>query len=96
MFKGLKDMGSLMKQAKEMKSQMSKVQEGLKKMAFSGTALQGKIEITVNGELDILNVKIDRILKGIWKYSGVARVDGNVVAEAQMMCILKAIDKKEK
>lgn len=59
MFKGLKDMGSLMKQAKEMKSQMSKVQEGLKKMAFSGTALQGKIEITVNGELDILNVKID-------------------------------------
>jgi len=48
------------------------------------------------GDQIILNVKIDRILKGIWKYSGVARVDGNVVAEAQMMCILKAIDKKEK
>lgn len=48
------------------------------------------------GDQIILNVKIDRILKGIWKYSGVASVDGNVVAEAQMMCILKAIDKKEK
>jgi 3-hydroxyacyl-[acyl-carrier-protein] dehydratase len=48
------------------------------------------------GDQIILNVKIDRILKGIWKYSGVARVDGNVVAEAQMMCILKAIEKKEK
>jgi 3-hydroxyacyl-[acyl-carrier-protein] dehydratase len=48
------------------------------------------------GDQIILNVKIDRILKGIWKYSGVASVDGAVVAEAQMMCILKAIDKKEK
>ena len=41
------------------------------------------------------NVKIDRIIKGIWKYSGLASVDGQIVAEAQMMCILKAIDKKE-
>lgn len=47
------------------------------------------------GDQIVFNVKIDRILKGIWKYSGVARVDGSVVAEAQMMCILKAIDKKE-
>ncbi|OIR17734.1 3-hydroxyacyl-[acyl-carrier-protein] dehydratase FabZ [mine drainage metagenome] len=48
------------------------------------------------GDQIILNVKIDRILKGIWKYSGVASVDGTVVAEAQMMCILKAIEKTEK
>lgn len=45
------------------------------------------------GDQIILKVKIDRILKGIWKYSGVASVDGVVVAEAQMMCILKAIEK---
>lgn len=45
------------------------------------------------GDQIVLNVKIDRILKGIWKYTGVASVDGNVVAEAQMMCILKAIEK---
>ncbi len=48
------------------------------------------------GDQLILNVKIDRILKGIWKYIGVATVDGVVVAEAQMMCILKEIEKKEK
>ncbi len=48
------------------------------------------------GDQVILNVKINRILKGIWKYSGVARVDGVVVAEAEMMCILKTIEKKEK
>lgn len=47
------------------------------------------------GDQIVFNVKIDRILKGIWKYSGLASVDGHVVAEAQMMCILKAIDKKE-
>jgi 3-hydroxyacyl-[acyl-carrier-protein] dehydratase len=46
------------------------------------------------GDQILLNVKIDRILKGIWKYTGVAMVDGVVVAEASMMCILKAIDKK--
>ncbi len=43
------------------------------------------------GDQIVLNVKIDRILKGIWKYKGVATVDGDVVAEAQMMCILKNI-----
>jgi 3-hydroxyacyl-[acyl-carrier-protein] dehydratase len=43
------------------------------------------------GDQIILNVKIDRILKGIWKYIAVATVDGEVVAEASMMCILKNI-----
>ncbi len=43
------------------------------------------------GDQIILDVKIIRILKGIWKYKGVARVDGKVVAEAGMMCILKEI-----
>lgn len=43
------------------------------------------------GDQIVLNIKIDRILKGIWKYIGVATVEGEVVAEANMMCILKAI-----
>ena len=45
------------------------------------------------GDQIILNVKIDRILKGIWKYKGVATVDNDIVAEACMMCILKEIKK---
>lgn len=45
------------------------------------------------GDQIILNVKIDRILKGIWKYNAVAKVGDEVVAEANMMCILKAIEK---
>ena len=45
------------------------------------------------GDQIILNVKIVRILKGIWKYRGIATVDDEVVAEAGMMCILKEIKK---
>ena len=45
------------------------------------------------GDQIILNVKIERVLKGIWKYIGTASVDKEVVAEANMMCILKEIKK---
>jgi 3-hydroxyacyl-[acyl-carrier-protein] dehydratase len=45
------------------------------------------------GDQIVLHVKIDRVLKGIWKYSGTATVDNEVVAEANMMCILKEIQK---
>lgn len=48
------------------------------------------------GDQIVIKVKIDRILKGIWKYKGVASVNDVVVAEAEMMCILKAIEKTEK
>jgi 3-hydroxyacyl-[acyl-carrier-protein] dehydratase len=43
------------------------------------------------GDQIILKVSIDRILRGIWRYKGVALVDDAVVAEAEMMCILKEI-----
>lgn len=45
------------------------------------------------GDQIVLKVRIDRILRGIWKYSGQAMVDDSVVAEAEFMCILKAIEK---
>ncbi len=45
------------------------------------------------GDQIVLQVRIDRILRGIWKYSGIATVDHAVVAEAEFMCILKAIEK---
>jgi 3-hydroxyacyl-[acyl-carrier-protein] dehydratase len=45
------------------------------------------------GDQIVLKVRIDRILRGIWKYSGQALVDDAVVAEAEFMCILKAIEK---
>lgn len=44
------------------------------------------------GDQIILKVSIDRVLRGIWKYKGVALVDDSIVAEAEMMCILKEIE----
>lgn len=44
------------------------------------------------GDQLVLKVSIDRILRGIWKYKGVAMVDDAIVAEADMMCILKPIE----
>jgi len=45
------------------------------------------------GDQLVLNVKIDRVLKGIWKYKAQGKVDDQIVAEAEMMCILKNIQK---
>lgn len=43
------------------------------------------------GDQLVLKVKIDRIMRGIWKYSGQALVDDVVVAEADLLCTLKMI-----
>jgi 3-hydroxyacyl-[acyl-carrier-protein] dehydratase len=43
------------------------------------------------GDQLILKVKIDRIMRGIWKYHGQALVDDVVVAEADLICTLKMI-----
>jgi 3-hydroxyacyl-[acyl-carrier-protein] dehydratase len=43
------------------------------------------------GDQLVLKVKIDRIMRGIWKYSGQALVDDAVVAEADLLCTLKMI-----
>jgi 3-hydroxyacyl-[acyl-carrier-protein] dehydratase len=43
------------------------------------------------GDQLILKVKIDRIMRGIWKYNGQALVDNVIVAEADLLCTLKMI-----
>jgi 3-hydroxyacyl-[acyl-carrier-protein] dehydratase len=43
------------------------------------------------GDQLVLEVKIDRIIRGIWKYSARALVDDAVVAEAGLLCTLKMI-----
>lgn len=57
MFDGLKDMGKLLKQAKEMKSKMKEVQEYLKKATVQGSSRDRNFLVTLTGELEC--VKID-------------------------------------
>lgn len=43
------------------------------------------------GDQLILKVKIERVLRGLWKYSGVAYVNDEVAAQADLLCTLKEI-----
>ena len=38
-----------------------------------------------------INVSIERTIKGIWKYKGIAMVEDEIAAEAEIMCVLKEI-----
>jgi 3-hydroxyacyl-[acyl-carrier-protein] dehydratase len=44
------------------------------------------------GDQLILEVSILTAKRGIWKYSGVAKVDGQVAAEAELLCTLRAAE----
>ncbi|MGA0795133.1 MAG: 3-hydroxyacyl-ACP dehydratase FabZ [Quisquiliibacterium sp.] len=46
----------------------------------------------VPGDQLRLEVEITRVARSIWKYSGRATVDGQVAAEADLMCTLRDID----
>src|SRR4030042_4629781 len=50
----------MMKQAKIMQKQMEKVQEELKDMQFEASSGGGAVKVTVNGEQDVLEVKINK------------------------------------
>ncbi|MCL4184586.1 MAG: 3-hydroxyacyl-ACP dehydratase FabZ [Burkholderiaceae bacterium] len=46
----------------------------------------------VPGDQLMLEVEILRIARSIWKYAGKATVDGQVTAEAELMCTLREIE----
>jgi DNA-binding YbaB/EbfC family protein len=50
----------MMKQAKIMQKQMEKVQDELKDMKFEASAGGGAVKVTVNGEQDVLEIKINK------------------------------------
>lgn len=82
MFDGLKDMGKLLKQAKEMKSKMKQVQDELKKLRVTGTAANDKIKVVVSGELDIVELKIDPSLLDPNQASSLERAVVNAINDA--------------
>ncbi len=58
MFDGLKDMGKLMKQAKDMRSKMKDVQKQLKHVRTQGRDNRGWVEAEADGELNFTYIKI--------------------------------------
>lgn len=57
MFKG--GMAGMMKKAQQMQDNMQKAQEEIKTLSATGKAAAGIVEITINGEYNATNIKID-------------------------------------
>jgi DNA-binding YbaB/EbfC family protein len=55
----MKDMGGLMKQAKQMQEQLKKAQKELEKELVTGDSGNGTIEVTMTGSQKCVEVKLD-------------------------------------
>ena len=55
----MKNLGNLMKQAKEMQSKMAEMQAALESHELVGASGAGMVEITLNGKGEMRGIKID-------------------------------------
>jgi len=55
-----KDMGQMMRQAREMQAKLQKLQEELARREVQGTAGGGLVTVTLNGRAEVVRVHIDR------------------------------------
>jgi DNA-binding YbaB/EbfC family protein len=62
MFKGLANLGTLIKQAQQLGGQIHQLSEELKTRRAQGTAGGGMVEVEVNGLLEVLRCRIDQQL----------------------------------
>src|SRR5512132_2990762 len=59
MAKGIGGMGNLLKQAQDMQTRISKIQEELGQKTVEGSAGGGMVQVTVNGHLNLTAIKIE-------------------------------------
>lgn len=58
----MKNLGQLMKQAQQMQSKMTEMQEKLGELEVSGSSGGGMVTVTLNGKGEMRGVKIDKSL----------------------------------
>ena len=100
MFNQLKDMGNLAKKAKEMKSQMKKIQEELKGMVINLDE-QG-IKVVMSSEMELLSIDIsDNLLvpgkkadlqKSLVKIINKASQQAKTMASSKLSSVSKGLD----
>lgn len=59
MLKGMGGMGNILKQAQKMQQRLLEVQQELKERVVEGSAGGGMVRVAVNGQQEVLSVKID-------------------------------------
>lgn len=45
----------------------------------------------IPGDQLVLDVNVVKTMRGVWKFNGVAKVDGNVVCTAELMCAERSV-----
>ena len=88
MFKGLGDLATLAKQAQQMQSQMTGIQEKLSKLRAEGIAGGGMVRVVANGQQKILSCKVD---ESLGKSGDIEMIEDLIVAATN-----QAIDKARK
>ena len=58
----MKNLGQMLKQAQEMQVKMQEIQDGLANMEVTGTSGAGMCQVTMNGNGEARQVKIDQAL----------------------------------
>ena len=86
MFKGLSNLGALIKQAQQLGGQMQNLSEELKGRHAEGSAGGGMVRIEVNGLLEVLRCQIDEQLIA----GGDRELIEDLVAAAMNQAITKA------
>jgi len=85
MFEGISNLGSLLKQAGQLRGKMSQMTEKLKQRRAIGSAGGGMVEIEVNGLMEVLRCSIDdSLVRG-----GDRELLEDLVAAAMNQTILK-------
>ena len=101
MFEKMKDMGKMLKQAKDMKNQMQEVQSKLKNTVINSESPDQLVRVKITGELEIVELKINPELyeKGevaaqecIQKTLNKAIAEAKQLATSQLADISKGFD----
>jgi DNA-binding YbaB/EbfC family protein len=82
-FKGLAGLGSLLKQAHEIRGRMKGLNEQLRARRATGSAGGGMVEVEVNGLLEVLRCRIDQQL--------VEQGDGEMIEDLVATALNQAI-----
>ncbi len=100
MFNQLKDMGNLAKKAKEMKSQMKKIQDELKHLVIDLDEAGVKVQMT--GEMDLVSIEIsdellvpakkDQLQKSLIKVINKASQQSKTMASSKLSSVSKGLN----
>ncbi|MFG0247379.1 MAG: YbaB/EbfC family nucleoid-associated protein [Phycisphaeraceae bacterium JB051] len=62
MFDNLKNMASMMSQAKEMRAKMEQIKSELERKTISADAGAGAVSVTMNGKFEVVDIQLDPVM----------------------------------